>query len=89
MFDFIKKNVPVKLKIIFAINRTTQNYETHSLIVFHISKAITSGFGLNVLCYEVVNLSGKLYHAFSFEESSPTKARPKKILYMHFFYTSA
>ena len=74
MFDSLNENIPEVLKIIFVINRSIHLYETCSSIVFHISKAKMSRFGLNTLHYDGTNLWNNFYHAFIFKEPSLVKA---------------
>ena len=61
LFNFTSENVHEELKTIFVINRSIHSYETHSL-VFRISKAKMSRFGLNTLRYDGANVWNKFYH---------------------------
>ena len=89
LYDFINDYVPEELKTIFIIKIPTHSYETHSSMVFHIPKAKTWCFGLNILCYDVANLWNKFYNPFLYKEPKFTKVNLKKLLQMYFLDTGA
>ena len=90
MFDFIYENAPEELKnFFFIINWAINSYETRSSMVFHIRKAKTSRFGLNILRYDGVNIWNKFYHALLCKEPNLTKPKLKKLLQIHILDTSS
>ena len=73
MFESFHGLIPEELKRLFIFNKSVYPYETRSQNLFHLSKAITTRFGINTLRFDGPNLWNHFYKDYFQDKNLSTK----------------
>ena len=84
MYDTFQDHIPDQLKKLFTFNKTIHSYETRSQLLFHISEAKTTKFGINTLRYDGPRTWNQFYNEHLNTTNVPSQPSLKKVLKDHF-----